>query len=420
MPLKATVLFDHPQTAIAAQISQKLATSTRSLIVTGFATPGGVDTIASAVRTNPKSLESLVIGAATYPGFEAIERLIAMGVPETRFRVHLGHTRESGTPRNPFIRFHPMLHSKIYYTEHPGGMASAFVGSHNLTSFALSGLNGEASILLEGPANDPEFDRIRRHIAAAEKQSVPFRRDMKEAFAWWTREFIDGMKAEMKLPSEWTTVRTILVFAQATKSARPKTGDQLYFEIPGGIEQITNLKTETHLFLFEKLPADPWEALASAMQAEARYTCDTLGVDNERGNLEVVAQWRIEGTRPPVLLSEPSGIVRTATAPGRQQVRAKVKEPEVTAYEYFFDTGKSGWEPVFSKDEALRPSGIASGGLALQEALGERRPQDGWQAVQGLVPRSTEAKVNDQAALKLASPESGAFILVSLRRSKKG
>jgi len=39
------------------------------------------------------------------------------------------------------------------------------------------------------------------------------------------------------------------------------------FEIPSGIEQIQSLKTETHLFLFDTLPPNPWDALQLATNA---------------------------------------------------------------------------------------------------------------------------------------------------------
>jgi hypothetical protein len=46
--------------------------------------------------------------------------------------------------RAQYARYHPMLHSKVYFFELAGGTSTAFVGSHNLTRFALYGLNGEA------------------------------------------------------------------------------------------------------------------------------------------------------------------------------------------------------------------------------------------------------------------------------------
>lgn len=419
MPLKARVLFDQPQLAIASVINQKLASSSRTQIVTGFATPGGVDTLAAAIRPRPQTIDTFVVGAATYPGYEAVERLISLGVPLDRIRVHLGHTRPSGTTKNPYVRFHPMLHSKIYYTEHSGGVASVILGSHNVTSFALAGLNGEAAVLLEGPVHDPELDRVRRHIFAARQQAVPYRPSMKEAFAWWTREFLDGMRAEMKLPNEWTTVRTIIVFAQAPATPRPAIGEHMYFEIPAGIEQIENLKTETHHFLFETLPPNPWDALALAMQSDARYTCTTLGAENKQGNREVKAHWRIDGARTPVLATVNSTIFRPTTPSGMQQVRAEIVDSDVVPFDYLFDRNKAEWDPELSNEDAIRPVEMPREGLATIEAVGERRPSDGWMAVQGLRPRSRPTGEKDQAALELASPDSGAFILISLRRAKK-
>jgi len=136
-----------------------------------------------------------------------------------------------------------MLHSKLYYMELSGGNACAFVGSHNLTAYALTGLNGEAGVLLEGPANAPEFDAVRSHIDLARRQAVPYSPDIKEAYAWWIREYLDGLRAEMGLPHDWTTVRTIIIFAASVESRLPGSDDRIYFEIPAGIEQIESLKT---------------------------------------------------------------------------------------------------------------------------------------------------------------------------------
>ena len=86
-----------------------------------------------------------------------------------------------GGRKNPFARYHPMLHSKVYYMELPGGNACAFIGSHNVTAFALTGLNGEAAVLLEGPMVSPEFDKVRQHIDTARSQSVAYTPAMKEA-----------------------------------------------------------------------------------------------------------------------------------------------------------------------------------------------------------------------------------------------
>jgi hypothetical protein len=418
MAVTTQVLFGRPQQEIATLIVNQMARASATSIVTGFLTPGGLAMISKPISTQPLSLKTLVVGAATYPGFEGLDQLLAAGVPPDRLHVHLGHTSETGGRKNPFARYHPMLHSKVYYMESASSTACAFIGSHNVTSFALAGLNGEAAIMLEGPRSSPEFEQVRSHIEAARSQAIQYSPTMKEAYAWWMREFIDGLRAEMKIPQDWITVRTILLFAIAATQDRPKAGDHLYFEIPAGIEQIESLKTETHLFLFDKLPSDPWQALNIALSSDARYTCKTLGAENLQGNMELKANWRIEETPTPILRAVPGAIFRPVTGSGKQQVRAEVQASTVVPFEYLFERARAGWDPQLGEEEFLHsPEGITDE-IVLREARGDNKAVHGWKLVKGLVHRQGSSLEKDQAALKLASPDSGSFILVALRRRR--
>ncbi|MGM4892062.1 hypothetical protein [Tardiphaga sp. 839_C3_N1_4] len=419
MPLTSTVLFGVPQQEISNLLMDRIINSSTTSIVSGFVTPGGLAAISGPIKTRPRCLKTLVIGAATYPGFRALDELIAAGVPVNHLHVHLGHSAETGGRKNPFARYHPMLHSKIYYMEFRDGKASAFIGSHNMTSFALTGLNGEAAVMLEGPTNSPEFRKVRDHIDAARSQAVTYSPGMKEAYAWWAREFIDGLRAEIHLPQDWTVIRTILLFVSAARSNRPKPGDHIYFEIPAGIEQIESLKTETHLFLFDNLPSDPWEAIHDARSAVAQYNCKTLGAENRQGNRELTAHWRIEATPNPVLKSVPSAIYRPRTPNGMQQVRVEVSAANVEVFEYQFEREAKGWDPDYSHDHKVFPSQEIENEVALLEAQGDPKSPRAWKLVKGLIPRQGSAKEKDEAALMLASPDSGSFILVSLRRRRK-
>src|SRR5262245_37463687 len=140
MSLIPTVLFDMPQREIASLIRSKLSSSVKTQVVAGFATPEGMGVLESALLANAGPLEALVIGAGTYQSYEALDRLISDGIPVQRLFVHLGHTRiTGGNAKHRFYRYHPMLHSKVYYMEHADGSASAIIGSHNVTGFALLG-----------------------------------------------------------------------------------------------------------------------------------------------------------------------------------------------------------------------------------------------------------------------------------------
>ena len=191
-----------------------------------------------------------------------------------------------------------------------------------------------------------------------------------------------------------------MLLASAAKGDRPKTGDQIYFEIPEGIEQIESLKTETHLFLFDTLPPDPWQALTSTSSADARYTCTTLGAENKQGNREVVAHWRIAETPTPLLTRVPSVTFRPNTPTGKQQVRAEVKAPDIVPYEYLFERQKKEWDPEFSADNTLKiresddaflpakvdnrlpPLKVGEGRVELEEARGHRNIST-WKLVKG-------------------------------------
>jgi transcriptional regulator with XRE-family HTH domain len=117
MPVTSTVLFGMPQQEIASLIESRMAQASSVSVVTGFATPGGLAAISGPIEGQPQKLRTLVVGAATYPGFAALDNLLSIGVPADRLYVNLGHTSETGGQKNPFARYHPMLHSKVYYME---------------------------------------------------------------------------------------------------------------------------------------------------------------------------------------------------------------------------------------------------------------------------------------------------------------
>jgi hypothetical protein len=152
--------------------------------------------------------------------------------------------------------------------------------------------------------------------------------------------------------------------------------------------------------------------------ADASYKCIIQGVENSQGNREVTADWRIDLSRSPLLIRVPSRVFRPATASGMQQVRAKVDSSTFGPFDYFFDRPRVGWDPVLSDEFApLAPS--ANDGDIEQISLPQIAYDGDWRLVRNLLPRSGEPQERDQAALKLAAPESGSFILVSLRRREK-
>jgi hypothetical protein len=433
MPINTTVLFDLPQAEIASLILDRIGKAIGTSIVTGFATPGGLAAIADPIKARPIVLKALIIGAATYSGFQALDDLIASGIQKNRLWVHLGHTSRTWGG-NSFARYHPMLHSKIYFMELRNSTACAFIGSHNLTTFALTGLNGEAAIMLEGPSNSAEFDKIRAHINTARSQAIEYSPEMKEELTWWTDEYLKGLREELGLPAQDAlSGRTILIFVRAAKNHRPKIGERLYFEIPSGIA-VQTLNAQAHIFLFDNLPQYPREALNRTSTAAASYACRIVGADNRQGNREVVADWEISAKPVPVLRPVPGARFQTNTGPDMQQVRVEVTSTRVDTFDYVFQREKVGWDPIFYDDDQSAPVAghasidlVKSGRILTSQTENPNVRNEAtrggkvmtWRLVKGLTRRSGLTRERDEPRLLLVGPESDSFILVSVGRRRR-
>lgn len=91
MSVTSTILFEVPQQEVASLIKSHIDRSSETSIVSGFATSGGLAAIATPIRRQPLRLKTLIVGAATYAGFSALDDLITAGVPGNRLYVHLVH-----------------------------------------------------------------------------------------------------------------------------------------------------------------------------------------------------------------------------------------------------------------------------------------------------------------------------------------
>ena len=420
MTVTVQVLFDQPQQEIASLLRRKLNQCTLASLVAGFMTVEGIEAIAAPLRIHPGKLVHLVVGAGTWRAFDALDRLVTAGVAPGALFVHLGHSRAttSADAKHKFFRYHPMLHSKVYLMEMGDGTTAAFVGSHNLTGFALLGLNGEAGILLEGDSNAQEFVALRQHIANSVAQAVPYDPTMKEAYSWWTTQFIDGLRAkanDIPDPDEAENKRTVVVIAARGTPPLPQKGEVIYFEIPGALRSsIRSVDTEVHIYIFTTLPLSPGHALSQLTAASASLWCTTAGLEMDGGGQQLHADWFIDNRRQPELKNAPKPFQPTP-ASGMEQVRVKVSGPVFGKFEYLFDRGRVDWIPLF-EDEAsvvVAPEEARTNLVPLDLVPPENLP---WFRVRGLVPAELPGSEGYQLALRESAPESGAFILFSLRR----
>ncbi len=417
MGISVRVISGKPQHEIASLIQNRLSRSVSTSLISGFVTIGGLASIARELSARPTMLSHLVVGAGTFSAFSALDSLIAAGIPQEKLFVHLGMSRTSTGKKNPFQRFHPMLHSKVYLFDMGGGISSAFVGSQNLTTFALHGLNGETGILLEGDTNDPAFVDLQKNVNASVAQSVRYDPSMKEAYAWWTGEWIDGLRREIDdAPRDAESRRTIVVLAAQARHGKPKIDDVIYFEIPEGLGAIQSLQAEVHVYLFAALPASPGIALNQLETATTRLFCKTTGIELGRGAQELRADWFIQDRRHAELMPAPKPF-RPSPESGMQQIRVIVSKQVLPArIEYLFEKTRTSWAPVLDDGEAHNIAEPEHDNIgSIRRKASEEGP---WFAVRALRQVEPQSRNPYELALLESSPNSGSFILMSPQRRR--
>ena len=411
MSIITTVLFESPRKSIAPLVSEKLRSSIDTRILTGFATPPGVEAILPALAYRPDVIHTLVVGLGTHGAYAALDRLIERGLPADRMFVHLGRTRYLPEARkSKFERYHPMLHSKIYYMEHANGTASAFIGSHNLTHFAMGGDNGEAAVLLEGERNSPEFEKIRLHIAAARKESSVYSPERKTDYSWWTLDYLSGvLKMANDAPADGEAETTIVILCEKTEDQLPVESEHVYFELPSISKYHSAFRAEVHLYIFDRLPSSPEEALRRAAlgQATASRWCRVEGLQRDRSGVELKANWSFSSQDQAALrrVEEP---FRPDPKPDTQQILAAIYKEVWTPYEYLFVEPTLGQLPVLDDEQSA----------ADFQSLGS--VSEKWPLVRDLrAAEPDEATTHYHEVLRQLNPKSGSYLLLSQRRRRR-
>lgn len=320
--LDVEVLFQSVREPLAKRLAQCADECISMQVVAGFVTVDGVRSLASSLEVLVKKLDTLVVGAGTQRAFDAIDELVEAGLPRERVAIHLGHTRltKPGS-KHQFYRYHPMLHSKIYLFDMPDARSVAVVGSHNLTSFAMLGLNGEASIMLTGPSSHPELSKIRAHIAEAKAESRPYTSHIKDGYAWWTSQLLQGMaEGALDRRKNWKRSPTVILLVEGARM-RPQKGDKLYFELPRVLKQRV-LNAEVHVYIFDRLPQNPMAALDSRGAARSVWG-KIRGLEDDQGGLEFDVDWHVTtDDRPSIKKAEKP--FRPDALKGFQQVRVEL------------------------------------------------------------------------------------------------
>lgn len=415
MSLDVRALFATPRHELTSELATAFAACEEAWLTAGFITVEGIHALLSQMRTRPTALKTLVAGAATWRAMDAFDQLLAAGASPDSLRVHLGHSRPTADgAKHAFYRYHPMLHSKVYLFDLPENQTIAFVGSHNLTGFALNGLNGEASVRLEGPRTDPTLQDIRAHVMAASNEAVIYDPAQRDAYAWWALQFTEGLRDKFNdAPRDGESKRTIVILAEI--AGAPAKGDTIYFELPDALGKISSLRAEIHIFLFDQLPSTPGQGLAQLNRASASVWCRTVGIEDDRGGRELRADWYLEHGRP--RLQRAPRPFRPQPARGMQQVRAQAYAEVRGSFDYLFDSTKASFEPVFDEEEIIEAPADRRAALNQLDLI---PPEDKpWFRVAKLRRSVGEDDSAYSIALRSLRPEAGSYILMSPRRRER-
>lgn len=406
--LRAEVLFDDPHRPLATKLEQLASSSRRVRIVTGFATIDGIRSLPSQLRS-PNVLAELVIGAGTQRAFEAMDQLVSDGFPKDRLYVHLGYSRETTSrARYPFLRYHPMLHGKVYLFEQENARFAAVVGSNNLTNFALNGLNGEAAICLSGLISDPAYRSLVSNMDACRAQAIPYDPAMKDGYAWWMAQFLEGLSDKvMDGHRPFKKEYTLIVFCQG--SGAPQPGSKLYIELPSHLYQ-SSLKIDVHGYVFDNLPRNASEALRLASTARFTFTGRLDGLLNKSAGAELLAGWELIGPRR--ILTRTSPPFRPQAGPRMQQALVAIGKGRLDTYVYKFDR-EPKWSPLFDRTSKLS---LQTSEIAVLEEL-KLVPEEhlDWYRVAGLESTLEPANPQQETAAAAASEM---FVLLSCKRAK--
>lgn len=404
------LLFAIPRTELFTRITALIGRAQTFSAVVGFLTEEGVALIEDALAPRPSVLKGLVVGATTLKACDGLDRLRSAGVPPDRLQIHLGHSRST---KGGFVKYHPMMHSKVYLFE-GDDRSTAIVGSHNMTGFAIGGQNTEASVLVEADREDPLIQEVRDHITAVQSESIPYDPSMRLAYAWWFRQLLVGMERKILYRDGEEDIeyqRNVVAIGVRVEERLPVPGEVVYFEVPAAFRALNALGVPVHFYLLSQRPNTVEEALKMLPSCEIAFRGNVVGT-NEGVVREGEAQWQIRDLRNP-LLESTTGRVSPTTAPGEVQAFVEITSVLIARYDYVFDAHKT-WLPVY--DESQKGTIIAAEDVRNRLERLELIPSEHlpWHRVIGLKPDLPEDKIGDSK--REVSPESGRFVLLSMGR----
>ena len=247
MSSRVRICFPASRGDLRPVLAAAFARCDRVRIAVGFASPQGIRELATLLPLS--AIEWFIFGHGGRAALAAADDL-GRRIGRQRVRIHPGYALGSEASARARPIYRPMMHSKLYLGTSESGAYSGFIGSQNITAFALEGLNAEAGVLLDGLQSDPECVAIEAALSQVYSESQPFDPALIEEYAGWHKCILEGLSEEEDEQGPgWGYLPVIVLMAALDTGRTPKPGETLYFEVP---------QAYTGRFVRNESPIDIW------------------------------------------------------------------------------------------------------------------------------------------------------------------
>lgn len=295
--------FDNGRGDLTPQLKMSLENCRTFLIITGFVTEPGILGFGDGIQFARK-LSLFVFGHCNDKALRAMsalyDRLADLGKKNV-IKVHFGYGNYATEADGLKQIYRPMLHSKIFVFTYEDGMLEVYVGSQNVTGYALMGLNSESVVRLRGQVDEDVFRKILLDVRKLELEAKPFRKDLIEIYKDWHYNVVKGLISDdNKERSEYHSI--LYVWIDRNEKIMPKLKDKLYFQAPLSLS--SNLRTIERTADVWIVPYDPSDPLWHPPEREVFFFRATQSGANDPRVQAVEytnVEWYIPDFTSPVL-----------------------------------------------------------------------------------------------------------------------
>jgi len=234
---------------LSDEIRKVLPTTDKIKIVSGFMSREGFFNVFgqtdSEIKDNGSKIEYVVVGRLTVECAEIFDELYSMPEYKEKLFVNLGLGRLN-KKRTAINRFLPMIHSKIIALNPTSESNTFYIGSANLTHFAIDDFNAEAGIIFNDMA-ESERNEITKYMDNLKNlpSTVPYDPSLKDSL-----NFLSNLSKDF-LDKDFENVDPcLLVLSLNPTGYKPKKGDILFADLPKHLpEEVIKFHQKTKRYL---------------------------------------------------------------------------------------------------------------------------------------------------------------------------